>query len=295
MGSNMNDVGAFASGTDGNAAVALRDEIERLGPWHHDIELAPGITTMGARNASDPDKQFDEHYSPEAMMRRLIGQIYPDGLQGRSFLDCACNSGGHSVAAAQLGAGRTFAFDARPHWTSQAEFLARQARLPSMSVRCCELKDLPALGLEPFDVTLFAGIFYHLPDPVAGLKIAADLTKELLIVNTAVLPRSRPALVMNRESDTHVLSGVDRLAWLPTGPAVMKDILAWCGFGHMRVDLYWNYPKGAWKRLQIVAARDPHVFADFDRLRPNVPAPPSWRERVRRRAAGALGRLRRPE
>jgi hypothetical protein len=28
-----------------------------------------------------------------------------------------------------------------------------------------DLYDLPTLGLEPFDITIFAGIFYHLPDP----------------------------------------------------------------------------------------------------------------------------------
>ena len=47
-----------------------------------------------------------------------------------------------------------------------------------------DLYDLPERGLEPFDLTIFKGIFYHLPDPVRGLKIAADLTKEALILDT---------------------------------------------------------------------------------------------------------------
>ena len=214
-------------------------------------------------------------------MRHLVGSLYPDGLQGRSFLDCACNSGGHSIVAARHGAGRGFAFDARQHWVDQARFLARQCGAPELSLRRCELNDLPALGLEPFDVTLFAGIFYHLPDPVSGLRIAADLTKELLIVNTAVRPRRERALMLNVESDTHVLSGVDRLAWLPTGPTVMKELLAWCGFKHTRIDLYWSYgrPKG-WKRLQMLAARDEKVFADYDRLRPDAIRPPTLQRRA---------------
>ena len=37
------------------------------------------------------------------------------------------------------------------------------------------LYDLPERELEPFDITLFNGIFYHLPEPVGGLRIAADL------------------------------------------------------------------------------------------------------------------------
>jgi SAM-dependent methyltransferase len=253
----------------------LRAEIERLGPWHHDVEVAPGVTTMGVRDADDPDLRFEQHYSPAKMMRHLFGTLYPDGFEGRSFLDCACNSGGHSIEAARRGAGRGFAFDARQHWIDQAQFLARHCGAPELTVRRCELSDLPALGLEPFDVTLFAGIFYHLPDPVVGLKIAADLTRELIVVNTAVLPRRDPALVLNIESDTHVLSGVDRVAWLPSGPRVMQELLAWCGFKHSRIDLYWTYNRIGWKRLQIVAARDEKVFAAYDRVRPDAIAPPT--------------------
>lgn len=262
------------------SAEALRAEIERLGPWHHDVEIAPGVSTMGVRSATDPDHRFEEHYSPDQMMRHLLGPLYPEGLQGRSFLDCACNSGGHSIAAVRHGAGRGFAFDARQHWVDQAEFLARHCGAPELTVRRCELNDLPALGLEPFDVTLFAGIFYHLPDPIAGLRIAADLTRELIIVNTAVRPRRDRALVLNIESDTHVLSGVDRLAWLPTGPRVMQELLAWCGFPHSRIDLYWsNGPKG-WKRLQMVAARDEAALAAYDKARPDAIAPPTLKRRA---------------
>jgi tRNA (mo5U34)-methyltransferase len=258
---------------------ALRAEIERLGPWHHDVELAPGITTS-ARDTSDPDQKFTEHYSPSEMMEYLIGNLYPDGLQGRSFLDCACNSGGHSLAAARLGAGRIFAFDARQHWVDQADFLARQGDVANLTTRRCTLGELPELGLEPFDVTLFAGIFYHLPDPVAGLRIAADLTREILIVNTATRAHRVPGLVLNSESPTHVLSGVDRLAWLPTGPSVMREILAWCGFEHSRIDLYWASGPRGWKRLQMVAARDPGALADYDRARPNARSVPSFRRRL---------------
>ena len=270
---------------------AMRREMEALGPWHHGVEVAPGLNTSTYRSSAEKHKVFVEHYSPDLMMRQVLGDLFPKGLEGRSFLDCACNSGGHSVTAAKMGSGRTFGFDARQLWVDQGNFLARAMQLPNVTFDCFELKDLPSAQKEPFDITLFSGIFYHLPDPVAGLRVAADLTKELLILNTSVLPRRGKALTLNFESDRHVLSGVDTLAWLPSGPAVLQDILAWCGFPHTRIDSYWSQGGTAgWKRIQILAARHPEVFDQYDRKKPWAKKPPNLIHRVGNRIHRALNR-----
>ena len=74
----------------------------------------------------------------------------------------------------------------REHWIRQARFL-QEHRPDGDRIRfeVMDVYDLPELGLEPFDITIFAGLFYHLADPVSGLKIAADLTNELMIFDTA--------------------------------------------------------------------------------------------------------------
>jgi tRNA (mo5U34)-methyltransferase len=263
-------------------ADKLRAEIDRLGPWLHAIEIAPGVSTATVGQAGGSgDEAVLQANSPEQLMRRLIGSIYPGGMGGRSFLDCGCNAGGHMFAAAALGAGRCFGFDARRHWIDQARFVAQHLPCADVDFATCALSDLPGLELEPFDVTLFKGLFYHLPDPVAGLKIAADLTRELIVVNTSVLPRPEKALMLSVESDSHILSGVDRLAWLPTGSEVVQDILAWCGFPHSRVDMDWLPPgPPGWRRIQLLAARDAQLFTHYDKVRPD--------------AARAVGRRGRP-
>jgi SAM-dependent methyltransferase len=242
---------------------ALKDEIRRRGPWHYDIEIAPGVST-GAPEFSDghaPELGRPSITDPFRDMRLLAEDLWPRGFDGRSFLDCACNAGGHSFAAKALGAGRVFGFDVREHWIQQARFLARH--LPSEDVRF-EVMELAALETaEEFDVTLFRGIFYHLPDPMAGLKLAADRTKELLIVNTSGKPGPEPGLVLSMEDDIHVMSGVDRLAWLPTGPETVQAVLAWCGFPHSRVRLNWPTSNG-WSRMEVLAARNASTFAHFD-------------------------------
>jgi tRNA (mo5U34)-methyltransferase len=244
---------------------SLKDEIRSLGPWHYDIEVAPGIRTGAPEFSEGAPAELGRPTvtDPLADMRRLIGETFENGLEGRSFLDCACNAGGHSFGAKALGAGRVFGFDAREHWIRQAQFLARF--LPSENVHF-ERKELAELDPgEDFDVTLFRGIFYHLPDPIAGIRLAADRTRELIIVNSAGKPGSEPGLVLNIESDTPLMSGVDRLAWLPTGPETVQAILTWCGFAHTRVRFDVPTANG-WSRMEVRGARDASTFAYYDSI-----------------------------
>ncbi len=196
------------------------------------------------------DQRTPTTYRPEDHIIEITGSLFPAGFNGRSFLDCACNGGSHTLAAARLGAGRCFGFDARQNWIDQAEFLSRFAPHRDIAFQIAKLADLPGMGLPRFDVTLFSGIFYHLPDPVSGLKAAADQTGELLILNTAAKCGVGKALRLEPENPDAIMSGVDGLAWLPTGPDVLKDILAWCGFPHTRLSFHRPTAAG-WSRLEL--------------------------------------------
>ena len=134
-----------------------------------------------------------------------------------------------------------------------------------MTFEVRDLYDVPALGLPQFDIVLFQGIFYHLPDPVAGLRIAADLTRELLVLNTASC-NAHPdgVLVAYEESTKRLVSGVHGLAWMPTGPKVVASILRWLGFAEIRC-FYWltdtvpAQPDNL-GRIVMVASRSPELL-----------------------------------
>lgn len=267
-------------------ADELRAEIRRLGPWHHDLEIAPGIRTGERAPDDDPDPLGVGNsgvLQPGQVLGLLMRDIFPNGFEGRSVLDCACNAGGYLFEAKRLGAGRCFGFDVREHWLNQARFLGRH--LPGEDIEFAQL-DLLALrerNLEPFDVTLFFGLFYHLPDPVAGLRIAADLTRELLVLNTAADPKlTGHALTLNIENDTALMSGVHRLAWLPSSAHVLEEILHWCGFPHTRV--HYVHKAARFPRIQVLAARDARTFAHYDTIHPPQPPrqTPFWKRAARR-------------
>lgn len=265
-----------------SAEAELRAEIRRLGPWHHDFEIAPGIRT----GAPVPPGTYSPDFGTPTIIEtsgltKLFASVYPDGLAGRSMLDCACNAGGFLFTAAAQGAGRGYGFDVREHWIEQARFLSRHLPSDNIQFGVHDLLSLPELGLEPFDITLFSGILYHLPDPVAGLRIAADLTRELLIVNTDALAADIDGLVLNPESVTEVMSGVHRLAWLPTSVRVLQEMLTWCGFPHSRLlfDRAMPYKR---RRIMIMGARDAATFTHYDKLDHSEGRTRGWKARLRR-------------
>lgn len=282
------DEAAYPVDRDGPANLqpdrdALRAEIRRLGPWHQDLQIAPGVRTGERAPDEAPDPLGVGHaglVQPVEALTQITREIFADGLAGRSLLDCACNAGGYVFAAKQLGAGRCFGFDVREHWLEQARFLKRQLPGDDVEFAQLDLLALPGRNLAPFDVTLFFGLFYHLPDPVAGLRIAADLTREVLILNTAWDPKiPGRALTLKLEDDRALMSGVHRLAWLPSGSGVLEEILAWCGFPHTRIQHVSN--TGRSPRIQILAAREAETFAHYDAQRPPQPTP-LWKRAGRR-------------
>ncbi|HEX8285981.1 MAG TPA: methyltransferase domain-containing protein [Pyrinomonadaceae bacterium] len=247
------------------SAQELHDKILSLGPWHHDVEVAPGVRTVGTAPPGTYPPEFGTPsvIRPDEALAKLVKAIYPEGLAGRSVLDCACNAGGYLFAAARLGAGRCFGFDVREHWIRQARFLAEHLPSENIEFATLDLASLPERRLAMFDMTLFNGIFYHLPDPISGLRSAADHTKELLVVNTAAIPGPGHSLILSRESEAEVMSGVHGLAWLPTGEGVLRAILEWCGFPHARLG-YEGPAAGNRRRIVILAARDAATFNYYD-------------------------------
>lgn len=258
----------------GSEAESLIDAGARLSPWAYEIAVRDGVTTSQFNERSGPAPASDlgvvGFSSPEERFKALLLRLFPDGLEGRSVLDCACNSGVYLFWAKDLGAGRCFGFDVREHWIQQARFLAehRNGSGDDLSFGVHDLYDVPSLGLEPFDVTLFHGIFYHLPAPVAGLKVAADLTREALVISTTTQGGYDDGLlVVNDESTTLVRSGVYGLSWFPTGPEVIRPSLAWMGFPEARVDR-WRRRRGQRvvrrEELRLVAAREAGTLRRYD-------------------------------
>ena len=253
-----------------------RDDVEdliaqgrALSPWHLQVEIRPGLSTRDLAADDYPEEYGKVRLiDPGPAFTDTLERLFPEGLAGRSALDCACNCGGFLYWARDAGAGECLGIDVREHWIEQARFLARHRQSPSDGMRfeTLDLYDLPELGLEPFDLTIFNGIFYHLPDPLRALRVAADLTREVLILNTSTRTGLPDGLLsIFEESRTRGVSGVYGLSWFPTGPQVVARMLRWAGLPEMRCNWWHELPgKPGHARMEVVAARDPEALRAFD-------------------------------
>lgn len=184
-----------------------------------------------------------------------LRQLYRQGLEGRTVLDPACNGGDYLFWACEAGAGDCFGSDVREHWIRQARSL-QEHRPHGDRIRfeAMDVYDLPELGLEPFDITIFAGVFHRLADPVSGLKIAADLTNELMIFDTGTMwGMEDDSLVAGTDAP---MPGVHDLKWVPSGPAVVERILRWAGFIDTQV-IHWVQTGETAGQVGILATKRP--------------------------------------
>ncbi|MGP9813744.1 class I SAM-dependent methyltransferase [Rhodopseudomonas sp. NSM] len=172
---------------------------ERL-HWFHSIRLSDGFVTNGMQ-------QQDQ----------VAELVFKHSVRGKSVLDIGAWDGYYSFEAERRGASDVLATDwfcwGGPGWGTKAGFDFAHAELNS-KVRTAEV-DL--FQLDPaqhgtFDVVLFLGVLYHLVDPLGGLRKAAEMAADQLIVFTHTRNNGTASPSM---AYVEGLNGDDTTYWYP--------------------------------------------------------------------------------
>lgn len=195
--------------------------------WFHTIELGDGIVTPGENRTADT-------------LRRAR---MPADLTGKSVLDIGAWDGFFSFEAERRGASRVVAVDPacwrQPAWgpkgwgTRQPFDFARRALRARVQPEDIDLLDISPDTIGMFDVVLFLGIFYHLPNPWPYLRAAASVCRELLIVETHadLLDLGRPAMAFYPGAE---VDGDESNWWGPNTTA-LAAMMGDAGFAHVTV------------------------------------------------------------
>ncbi len=207
-------------------ADKLRREVARI-HWFHKIDLGNGIVTPGHDNSAE----------------KLLRIGIPADLSGKSVLDVGAWDGFFSFEAERCGAERVVAIDPNAWrvpvgpdnpWSGQEGFnLARRVLGSRVEDVDIGLDELTPERIGRFDVVLFLGVFYHLPDPLPIFERVANVTAERLIVETHadLVWMRRPAMVYYPGSElSH-----DPSNWWGPNAALVRDLLLSYGFERVEV------------------------------------------------------------
>jgi tRNA (mo5U34)-methyltransferase len=140
----------------------LRDRIDALGPWFHNMKLGEHWTA--------PDHFLGDY--PNAKFQRFAPHL-PADLSGKSVLDIGCNAGFYSIEMKRRGADRVIGIDSDERYLAQARLAADALGYDDVEFRNLSVYDVGALG-ERFDLVIFMGVLYHLRHPL----LALDLIRE---------------------------------------------------------------------------------------------------------------------
>jgi tRNA (mo5U34)-methyltransferase len=152
----------LAARTISPGAKDLRERVEALGPWFHNIQLGDVWTA--------PDHFLGDY--PNAKFKRFAPHL-PDDLSGKSVLDIGCNAGFYSMEMKRRGAERVLGIDSDDRYLAQARLAGETLGYSNIEFRNLSVYDVAALG-ETFDVVIFMGVLYHLRHPL----LALDLIRE---------------------------------------------------------------------------------------------------------------------
>jgi tRNA (mo5U34)-methyltransferase len=230
--------------------------------WYHRIYLGNGIYTL-------PPTMADQVWA-------LIKPTFPVDLKGASMLDIGCNAGFFSILAKLRGAGRILGVEFFPMFFEQAEYIRKIWQM-DMEYRLMDAHNVGKID-EQFDLVMFAGILYHLKNPLQVLEYIGDRCRDAVIVESEVIPDDRRNVLMARmgplgnikltattkgfmkfyEGDE--LNGDNSNWWAPDTECLL-GMLRVAGFKHFSRPIYH-----APSRILLIATKNEQSLLDWRKL-----------------------------
>ncbi|MEQ8584120.1 MAG: methyltransferase domain-containing protein [Marinoscillum sp.] len=249
-------------------------ELERLAPFHHNIELPYGLSTYIPEKAK---RSIEESRFPNLIKHAFPTLLNEFGgtLEGKRVLDLACNCGGFAIEASKLGAKQVLGIDLVEHYITQANFLKDILGIPNVDFEVMDINSIDVKLTDQFDITFCFGILYHFENPVSVMRKICEQTKDAIFIDTSVLktPRylkylyNKPVWLMNfptKSDQSDLISSTSlwrtqkQAQFLPNEEAVVQ-LLKYLGFSKItrikpnQKGLEKRYYKGT--RISLLARR----------------------------------------
>ena len=230
--------------------------------WYHRIYLGNGVYTL-------PPTMADQVWA-------LIKPTFPADLKGASMLDIGSNAGYFSIFAKLRGAGRILGIESFKMFFDQAAYI-RNIWQMDIEYRFMDAHEIGQIN-EEFDLVMFAGILYHLKNPLLVLEEIGRRCRDAVIVESEIIPEDPRNLVMAR------LGPLGNVKLTPTTKGFMKfyerdelngDMSNWwapdteCLLGMLRVAGFKHFSRPIYhapSRILLIATKNEQSMLDWRKL-----------------------------
>jgi tRNA (mo5U34)-methyltransferase len=151
-------------------AARLQRQAFASSGWWHSIDLGDGLITAGVH----PLEHFRDNYARFKL---------PHDLTGKRVLDIGCWDGFYSFEAERHGA-EVVAIDC---WRPETFLYARRELGSRAEFHEMSVYELNRESLGTFEIVLFLGVLYHLPDPFLALRRVCEMTRETAVIESHVI------------------------------------------------------------------------------------------------------------
>ncbi|MGH9871898.1 MAG: DUF1698 domain-containing protein [Pyrinomonadaceae bacterium] len=196
----------------------IQSELKRLEPWFHRIDLGNGLFTKTESVMGEP---IDHPLGPWQTIQKLL----PLDLSGKTLLDVGCNAGFYTFEAKRRGALRVLGVDGQRQHVRQGLFVRKVLDL-DVEFRRLNVYELNSRSVGQFDITLALGLLYHLKHPILALENLYQVTKDLLIIETAIMPvRQTPKSFAHSFGSAKAV--LHPIAYVENPPEAKEQVFNW--------------------------------------------------------------------
>lgn len=174
----------------------IRNSFAQFPGWHYAYEFEGGVS-LPQPDPKRPLQRF-RHFMPYVL------ESQGGSLKGKRVLDIACNSGFWSIQCALLGA-EVIGIDARPELVEQANLIKAITGITNADFRVFDFWRITPEELGGhFDVVLNLGLLYHLSEPLAALRLTQSMTRDTILLDTALFKSEIPLLLLGWEAPVDI-------------------------------------------------------------------------------------------
>jgi 2-polyprenyl-3-methyl-5-hydroxy-6-metoxy-1,4-benzoquinol methylase len=196
--------------------------------WGHDHDF--GSFALGGAMA-------DRHLTLLATFIDRFAAL-PPRLDGKRVLDIGCWTGGTSLLLSAMGA-EVVAIEEVRKYVDAVGYLKEAFGIDRLEVRNQSLFECTTDDfIEAFDIVLFAGVLFHVTDPVLALRIIFGSLRDggVCLLETAADPARRPLLDYRGPGPLQPAGIRRRWSWMVPSVPALTAMMGDVGFDQVRAE-----------------------------------------------------------